>query len=226
MLPKIIIHNVISLNGCLTGFEPNINKYYEIAGSYKHDAVLVGSNTAKAGLEMFLEEIPPEKESDFVKPNIISDDPTPLWVIPDSRGILQNFLHVIRQSEYCKEIIVLISNKTPKSYKDYLEKRNYDYIKMGSYHVDLKLALKKLYNDYNIRTIRSDSGGTLNSILLEQGLVDKISILVSPVIVSNSEKHLIKSLNLTPEKCKIDLKLIKNEIINDNYTLLVYQVKK
>jgi 2,5-diamino-6-(ribosylamino)-4(3H)-pyrimidinone 5'-phosphate reductase len=224
MLPKIIIHNVISLNGCLTGFEPNLERYYQIAGSYKHDVVLVGSNTAKAGFDMFLKEIPTEKKSDFVKPDNTEKNQAPLWVVPDSRGILQNLLHVLRQSEYCKDVIVLVSKNTPESYIKYLEKRNYDYIKIGVNHVDYKSALEILYNDYNVRDIRSDSGGTLNSILLEQGLVDKISLLISPVIVGKGDNYLFGGLN--PEKYNSNLKLIKNEIFEDNSILLVYKVLK
>jgi 2,5-diamino-6-(ribosylamino)-4(3H)-pyrimidinone 5'-phosphate reductase len=224
MLPKIIIHNVVSLNGSLTGFEPNLEKYYEIAGNYVHDAVLVGSNTAKKGIDMFIEKIPPEKKSDFDKP--ISDDKTPFWIIPDSGGVMQNLLHVIRQSGYCKDVIVIISKKTPQSYIEYLKERNYDYILTGEDHVDLKSALEKLYKNYNVKSIRSDSGGTLNSILLKQGLVDKISILVSPVIVGKSKNYLIKDLNLKSEKSRIDLQLIKNEIIDENHILLVYKVIK
>ncbi|KYK20836.1 5-amino-6-(5-phosphoribosylamino)uracil reductase [Thermoplasmatales archaeon SG8-52-4] len=226
MLPKIIIHNVVSLNGSLTGFDPNIEKYYEIARTYKHDAVLVGSNTAKAGLEMFYDKITPEKKSDFKKPILKSDDKTPLWIIPDSRGILQNKLHVIRQSGYCKDIIVLISKKTSKSYINYLKERNYDYILTGEDHVNYKQALEIIYDKYNVKAIRMDSGGTLNSILLSQGLVDKISILLSPVIVSKSNNYLIKKLNKASEKGKIDLNLIKNKIVDKNHVLLIYKVIK
>jgi len=43
MLPKVIIHNIVSLNGCLTGFEFNLKTYYEIAGTYKPNLVSVGS---------------------------------------------------------------------------------------------------------------------------------------------------------------------------------------
>ena len=224
MLPKIIIHNVISLNGCLTGFEPNLERYYQIAGRYKHDAVLVGSNTAKAGFEIFLEEIPIEKESDFEKPENFVNNQVPLWIIPDSRGILQNLLHILRQSEYCKDVIVLVSKKTPEAYIKYLEKRNYYYIKTGEIHVDFKSVLERLYDDYNIREIRSDSGGTLNSILLEQGLVDEISLLISPVIVGKGKNYLFGGFK--SEKHKGNLKLIKNEIFDDNSILLVYKIIK
>jgi 2,5-diamino-6-(ribosylamino)-4(3H)-pyrimidinone 5'-phosphate reductase len=224
MLPKLIIYNTVSLDGCLTGFEPNLERYYEIAGNYKADTVLVGSNTAKTGMEMFLEEIPPEKDSDFKKPEIKSDDPTPLWVIPDSRGILQNILHVLRNTEYCKDVIILISKKTSKKYVNYLKERSYDYIIIGENHVDYKKAFEKLYHNYNVRVIRSDSGWTLNSILLEQGLADKLSLFISPIIVGNNKTNLFQNIN--SEKSKINLELVKNEIFDDNYILLVYKVKK
>ena len=160
------------------------------------------------------------------KPIIKSEDKTPFWIIPDSRGILLNKLHVIRQSGYCKDVIVLISKKTPTVFINYLKERNYDYILTGEYYVDYKSALEKIYNEYNVKAIRTDSGGTLNSILLTQGLVDKISILLSPVIVSKSNNYLIKNLDITPEKSKIDLELIKNKIVDKDHVLLVYKVKK
>ena len=49
MLPKVILHNTISLDGSLTGFEPNLEIHYQIARSYQADVHFVGSRTAKAG---------------------------------------------------------------------------------------------------------------------------------------------------------------------------------
>ena len=139
----------MSLNGCLTELEPNLEKYYEIAGTYKHNAVLVGSNTAKKGIETYLEEVPPETDEAFLKPEKKSDDLRPIWIIQDSKGIMHNLLHVIRQTEYCKDVIVLISKKTKEAYIKYLKKRNYDFIITGEDHVDIKKALEILYSDYN-----------------------------------------------------------------------------
>ena len=59
MLPKVIMHNSISLDGSVKDFEVNMGLHYQIAGSYGADVHLIGSNTAKIGMEMFLPEIPP-----------------------------------------------------------------------------------------------------------------------------------------------------------------------
>jgi riboflavin biosynthesis pyrimidine reductase len=45
VLPWVILHNAISLDGRLTGFNADISKYYEITAIFKEDATLVGSNT-------------------------------------------------------------------------------------------------------------------------------------------------------------------------------------
>jgi len=47
MLPKVVIHNTISLDGSTTGFDANLEVHYGILGSYEPDAMIVGSNTAK-----------------------------------------------------------------------------------------------------------------------------------------------------------------------------------
>jgi 2,5-diamino-6-(ribosylamino)-4(3H)-pyrimidinone 5'-phosphate reductase len=64
MLPKIIIHNSISIDGSLTNFKPNMNLHYQIAGKYKPDAHLIGSNTIKKGIELYGEDIPQEEKKD------------------------------------------------------------------------------------------------------------------------------------------------------------------
>ncbi|HPS88845.1 MAG TPA: hypothetical protein PLC35_02535 [Methanosarcina vacuolata] len=94
MIPKVIIHNSISLDGSTTGFEANIGVHYKILSSYLPDAMIVGSNTAKTGTQFFCEKIPPEEEADFKKPEIHPDDPRAYWLIADSKGILEGLMHV------------------------------------------------------------------------------------------------------------------------------------
>jgi 2,5-diamino-6-(ribosylamino)-4(3H)-pyrimidinone 5'-phosphate reductase len=53
MLPKVVVHNSISLDGSLTGFEPNMQLHYKIAGDYRADANLIGSKTVSAGIELY-----------------------------------------------------------------------------------------------------------------------------------------------------------------------------
>lgn len=224
MRPRVIMHNTISLDEALKDFDVNLQLHYQIATRYAADVHLVGSQTAKTGIDMYTERIPEEEESDFVKPEIDLNDKRPSWVIVDSHGILTDYLHVLRRSEYCKDIIILVSKSTPDQYLNYLRDRQYDYVVAGQDHVNIKEALEVLYERYYTRTVLTDTGGALNSILLEGGLVGRISLLISPVLVGRKPEKLFD--NLKPSGAAIKLKLLKMEVFDENYVLLVYRVLK
>ena len=216
MLPKIIVHNSISLDGSLTNFEVNMELHYQIAGKYKPDAHLIGSNTIKKGIELYGSS-PKEEEDDFVKPG--RDKKLPYWIIIDSKGSLNGLLHEVRRFEFCKDVIVIISNKTPKKYVNYLKKRNYDFHKEGEDQVDIKRSIEHLFKKYDAKTILTDCGKILTNLLLDLGFVNEISLLIHPVIVGDKSYNIF---NLTNKK--IQLKLLKNEILNEEYIWLVYKV--
>ena len=117
MLPKVIVHNSTSLDGSLTKFEVNMPLHYQIVGRFNADMHLVGSNTVKIGIDLFLKEIPQETQEDFKKPNKEGI----LWAIPDTTGKLKGLLHILRQSEYCKDVVILISEDTSEEYIAYLK---------------------------------------------------------------------------------------------------------
>lgn len=222
MIPKLVIHNSISLDGSTTGFEANLDIHYKILSSYQPDAMIVGSNTAKVGTQFFCEIIPPEEESDFRKPDIEPEDPRAYWMIADSRGVLEGLMHVFRRSEYAKDVIVLVSEKTPEGYINYLKERNYDYIRTGADRVNIRQALEIANERYGFQLVVSDSGGVLNSILLEHGLVEEISLILTPEITGRNGTNLFRNL----EKSGIRLELLKNKIVEKKYVHLAYRVLK
>ena len=223
MFPKIITHNAISLDGSISGFIIDLEKYYAVAGSYHPDAMLVGSSTAKSGIEMYSDSIPDERHADFVKPRITADDKRPYWVIPDSNGLLQGRLHIFRQFEHCKDVIILLSEKSPESYVKYLMERNYDVIISGHEDIELKKSLEILANKYDCKVVMTDSGGNLNKALLEEGLVDEISLIINPTLVDGHHPKLFRNLSLASRP--IQLELLKSEHLG-NELLVLYKVVK
>jgi len=223
MIPRVIMHNQISLDGSLLNFEMNLELHYHIVGRYNAGLHLIGSRTVKHGIELFQEEKVPEETADFLKPEIQPDDTRPLWAIVDSQGSLINQLHLLRKSGYCKDIILLVSKTTPHEYLTYLTKRHYDIIKAGKDHVDYHKALALLAERYHIQTILTDTGETLNSILLEKGLIDEISLLICPEIVGKGGLHFVRSLKA---KHHVKLVLIQSETFEKKYVLLHYKVIK
>jgi 2,5-diamino-6-(ribosylamino)-4(3H)-pyrimidinone 5'-phosphate reductase len=221
MLPKVIIYNSVSVDGAIKDFEANIELHYMIAARFEAEAYLVGSVTSKTGIAMFMQTVPAEEPKDFVKPAVAPDDKRPICVIPDSRGILQGLMHVNRRSEYTKNNIILISETTPKAYVDYLKERNYDVIRTGKDHVDLKAALEELNSRYGIKTLLTDTGGVLASVLLDQGLADEIQLLVTSEIVGKSAVTQFRTLNKT-----VKLEALKSEVLDKEHVLLGFKVIK
>ena len=58
MLPRVILHSTVSVDGRIDWFTPDIGQFYELAATWREDATLAGSQTiCKPG-----ETFPPEDE--------------------------------------------------------------------------------------------------------------------------------------------------------------------
>ena len=220
LMPKIIMHNSVSLDGSFTNFDVDMELHYQVASRYQANANLIGSNTIKTGIEIYGGEIPRENEADFTKPE--RDLALPYWVVVDTKGITRGLLHTCRSFEFCKDVIVLVSQQTSKDYINYLKERDYDHLVCGKEHVDYEKALNILNKKYGIKTILVDSGPTLNGLLLGQGLIGEISLLVSPVLVGTKSDKLLAHLNL--DSHNVNLELLKCEYLDKGYVLLRYKV--
>jgi 2,5-diamino-6-(ribosylamino)-4(3H)-pyrimidinone 5'-phosphate reductase len=191
-MPRVIMHNSVSLDGAVNGFDVDMGLHYQIAGEYRAEAHLVGSNTVKVGVALYGAEIPPEEKSDYVKPE--KSPGLPLWVIPDTRGTLMGMLHYLRRMEYCSDVLVLVATDTSREYIQYLEARDYDYYLCGEKHADYRQALAMLGEKYGVKTVMVDAGPILNGILLANGLIDEIHLLVAPCLVGGESARMFSGL--------------------------------
>jgi len=218
MKSEIIIHNSISLDGSLTGFMPDMQLHYKIAGDYRPDAHLIGSQTIIAGNEMFGESIPEELPSDFQPPS--RDSRLPCWIIVDSGGKLKGMLHTCRRFEYCRDIIMLVTGSTPKDYLEYLKQRNYQFIIAGKNKVDLELAIDLLRDTCGFKKILTDTGRILGNLLINKGFVNEISLLVHPLIVGENCYPIFSDV-----KGLLNLKLKKSENFENGCIWMVYDLQ-
>lgn len=220
MLPDVIIHTSMSIDGAVTGFEPDPALHYQVAAAFTPDAMLVGSRTAKTGIERYLEEVPPEEDGDLARPAVHAEDARPLWVFVDSKGRLHGLLHLYRRSGYCRDIVVLVAEETPASYLEYLRARDYPIIRTGGDHVDLRMALEVLLRRFGVKVVVSDSGEQLNTALLQAGLVKTLSLLLAPVVAGRGATHLFEGL----ETKRDDFVLEQADEVGDGCVHLIYQV--
>lgn len=221
MLPRVILHNEVSVDGRIDRFTPNIALFYELASRWKEDATLAGCDTLLKAMEA--EQVENEADKVYKSTEMDPKDSRPLLVIPDSDGRLKNWNYWRKQS-YWRDGVALCSRITPNSHLDYLREQHISTIIAGDDHVDLKKALQELYKQYAVKVIRVDSGGTLNGALLRAGLVDEISVLLNPCLVGGaSSNSLFKALDLTSSEGAIQLLLIHMEKLKDDVVWLRYE---
>ncbi len=103
-------------------------------------------------------------------------------MIADSGGRITRF-DWLRAQPYWRDVIVLVADTTPPGHLDLLRRHEVEYLAVGERRVDLAAALSQLPDRYGITRVRVDSGGTLSGALLRAGLVDELSLLMSPYAV-------------------------------------------
>lgn len=216
MLPRVIIHNVVSVDGRMDWIKPDLGLFYGVAARLKEDATLVGCDTLLAvhpgGSEFQEDEVDvleaeDEKAEERWEEAEKKDETAP--EVPNDRNIgaepdgeraktVKPLLVVTdsrgrlatwdywRGQPYWRDGVALCSLKTPKTYLDYLRTRQIESIVAGNDLVDLRVALCELNARHGIQTVRVDSGGTLGGAMLRMGLVNEISMLIHPSLVGGT----------------------------------------
>jgi 2,5-diamino-6-(ribosylamino)-4(3H)-pyrimidinone 5'-phosphate reductase len=226
MLPKVILHTATSLDGRITGFPADLELYYTLARRWNPDAILFGSETVLAAArDNPALEVPPEHEEMFRPPHGLPD-PRPLLVITDSRGRVRCW-DAIRKWPYMRDVLALCSSSTPQQYLDFLQERKINTVVTGDDHIDMRTALDMLNRNYGINTIRADSGGTLNSVLLKADVVDEVSVLIHPYLAGGIpdptmfDPHKAGFMDL-----QVPLQHLHCEVLGSGLVWLRYSVKK
>jgi 2,5-diamino-6-(ribosylamino)-4(3H)-pyrimidinone 5'-phosphate reductase len=186
MLPRVILHTAMSLDGRITNFPADLDLYYSLAARWNPDAILFGSETVLAAVrDNPLLEVPPEHTEMFTPPENADIDPRPLLVIADSRGRVRCW-DAIRKWPYMRDVLALCSSATPQEYLSYLADLHIGTIVAGKDRINMHSALEELHARYGVKVVRVDSGGTLNSVLLQAGLVDEVSVLIHPYLAGGT----------------------------------------
>ncbi|MFC1583684.1 dihydrofolate reductase family protein [Candidatus Neomarinimicrobiota bacterium] len=219
MIPRIVLQNEVSLDGRMDWFTPDIGQYYELAGTWPADAILAGSETILNAPDQI-----PDTEVTIPAPDDRQKNSAlPLLVVPDSRGRIQNW-DFWKYQPYWRDVVVLCSQATPDTYREYLQEHAIDHITAGDDQVDLPLALEELTARYGVKLVRVDSGGTLNGVLLRAGLVDEVSLLIDPCLVGGtSSRSFFRAPDLTAAEGIVPLKLVHCEEVKGGVVWLRYE---
>ncbi len=221
MLPRVIVHNMVSVDGRTDWFELDEEQLDETVANWSADCTLAGSGSLLAANPQVGEE-----ESPVPIEPIREGDDRPLLAVVDSRGTVKGW-SLLRDLPGYRGVVALCSEVTPREHVEMLRARAVPHIVTGIDHVYLRDALEQLHDAYGVRVVRVDSGGTLSGLLLRSGLVSVVSVLVHPSLVGGlSPTSLFRAPDLRNGTGVIELRLVGVERLKSDVVWLRYLVVK
>ena len=79
-------------------------------------------------------------------------------------------------------VVAILSERVPDTYLASLRQRGVSCILSGERDVDLPRALERIAADFGVRTLMLEGGGRINGRMLRAGLIDEVSLLLTPVV--------------------------------------------
>ncbi len=193
----------------IKGVAEGLNQYYEL----EKWTDLHSFNTGRV-----MEKIGMNKEKDEIKKLPVS------FIIVDNKPHL-NSLGVSNLLRKCKTLYLITTNKNHPAFK--LKDKN---LKIIFYNntIDFTELFEKLKNEYAIEKVTIQSGSLMNSILIREKLIDRVSLVIAPALIGGKDTpSLVGGASLGTDKDleKVRaLKLVKSETLKSSYIHLVYEV--
>jgi riboflavin-specific deaminase-like protein len=201
------ISTAASLNGVITpargessrglisvlGVPPEVLEW-QLEIRRRHDAVLVGTRT------------------------VLVDDPSlTSHGRPAVRATVDPSGRIPRSSRFfdgSARTLVGVSGTTPREYLDFLAERSVETIAAGEDRIDLRRFLAALA-ERGLANVVAEGGGTLNRALLDAGLVDRLHLVLIPIVLDAGSVNLFEGPGFTR------FRLESSERLGD-YLLLSY----
>lgn len=217
--PYVTCHVLSSLDGKINGSFMATeatgllgSEYGKIRTEMNADAWLYGTTTVKEFLNFqkpVLDQNACVAEGDFVA----GDETKPYFVALDVKGEhgwqSGRFAYKGRMEAH---VIEILTETTSLSYRAYLRERGVSYILAGKTALDCEIAMEKLHRLFHIEKLLICGGGVADWTFLQAGMVDELSLVLSPVTDGSSGNASvfarISDLS-TGEPVEFDLKSVK-----------------
>lgn len=232
--PYIICHILSSLDGKIAGpfmgTTTNIKmskEYGRIRTEMNADAWLYGTTTTKEFVDFKTPHYTDETNDVPLGDYIVDPNANLYYVSVDINGEIGWESGIYRrEGRPDAHIIEVLTEATPLRYCSYLRERGISYIIAGKDSLDCQLAVQKLYQLFGIKKLLICGGGIVNWSFLESGVVDELSLLMSPVTDGERNHPIIFENYFQDKESKpISFSLKNVEIIENNGLHITYLVK-
>lgn len=196
----------------IDGVKEGLKQYYDLEMKTDLFSLNTGRVFAKVGM------------------NDRTDEPKKL---PVSFVVIDNEPHLTKAgvsylAKKSKDLIIATTNKTHSAIS---LKNKFDNINVFEYQekIDFGDLFSKLKEQFGAERLTIQSGGTLNTTLVREGLVDRVFLVIVPALVGGKNTPTLmdgESLHAPDELNKIKaLELVEAKLLKNSYLLLEYKVK-
>ena len=192
----------------IPGVREGLHQYYEIEQTTDLWSLNSGRVMAKIGANV--RKMPEKSPVSFV--------------IIDNSHLTEHGVHFM--CAWAKKFVLVTTNPNHPAFS--INAENLHVIKQKT--LSLSAMLETLYADFDCDRITIQSGGTLNSLFLREGLLDFVDIVMAPVLIGGKDTSTLidgKSFMTRKELSGLGvLKLQECIVLEDSYLRLRYKVIK
>lgn len=227
--PYIICHMTTSIDGKVTGeflslpeSEAAVEAYYEINRKYKADAYACGRVTMEGSFTGgFQPDLTPFLDAKVERTDYIADTEANYFAVAFDRkgrlGWTDSRIHDEDPGYDDAHIInVMCEELVSDAYLAYLKRIGVSYLFAGKTELNLLLAAEKLKALFGIETLLLEGGSVINGAFQREGLVDELSLVVSPVVAGQEDKPLFDGSRMEGYHLQ-EVKQMEKDVIWLNY---------
>jgi len=221
MLPRVLVHTAVSVDGRTRGFDVDMGQFYGVVAEWGADCMLTGADTIVLAPEY--EPDDPSAQAPEVGPSNAH-----LLAVVDSHGRVRNWRTLKGYTQFWRDPLAIVSRATPQEYVDEVRRAGCDALVAGDERVDLRAALELLAAEHGVTRVRVDTGGALSGALLAAGLVHELSLMVYPLLSGGAEEHTFNRLvapgGVLGEAASATLGLVGVDRLDSGVARLRYEV--
>lgn len=236
--PYLICHMHMSLDGKIVGphleteaAQSSMRAYYELG--YGNNRIFNGHKGWLSGRisseDNFTHYQEPELNLDaemVVEGDYIAVENAEMHYFSiDPSGKLGWDTNQITYYETTAHVVQIITGKVNNAYKDFLRRKKISYIIAGEDFLDLEEAMLKIQKYFHVDQVILGGGGGLNWSFLQQGLIDEISIVMTPAADGSTDTQSLFDANeIYNQPTPVTFTIKETQILNDGSVWLRYLV--
>ena len=207
--PYVICHMLTSLDGKIDGAfmsapetGPIAAEYGWLRSTFQCQATMYGTTTME---EVYAEGRAPELElcadhfsrEDYAAPSDVDN----YIVSVDPEGVLGwASKYIEKKGRPRAHVIEVLTEQVSDEYLSYLRSFGISYIFAGEKKLNCALALHKLKEHFHIKRLLLAGGAVMNASLLQNGLIDELSLLMAPVVDGGEGTALFRRGDILPDR--------------------------